>query len=419
MGAVIPSPDYYRALEPMAPLSAELPEPRNITDGRYWGDSDWAAYRALPAEANCAETAARVSAVFFCVSIIAEAIGSLPLDFVDRGGFEVDFPLADVLSMQPNALQTAAEFWSAMAFGAALRGEAFAEPVATFDGIDIWLLDPSRTVSEWGQRKLVVRHADDDGHTRTLLPQQLFWFTGLSDACSRPLVPWKMAKGSIDFQLALEMGGRTYFRNGRRPAGVLSTDNKLTEESIARVKDGVRRWENGGTPVLEGGLKYTPVTSNNVDSQMMELIRQRTLEMARYWRIPRSMIGEDSAGKSSSEQEAGDFVKYVARPWGRRIEQAVTTRLLPPDLRADKIRAKFNFDALLRGDSMTQWRNAVLARTASIMSVDDLRTRWFGLPAIGEDWSRDPREPLNSNRAADTMTGGQTAPQDKVETGNA
>ncbi len=67
------------------------------------------------------------------------------------------------------------------------------------------------------------------------------------------------------------------------------------------------------------------------------------------------------------------------------------------------------------GDSATQWRNAVLARTASIASVDELRTNWFGLPALDEAWSKDARTPLNSNRAADTTDGGMTAPQDRSD----
>ncbi|MGN5373273.1 hypothetical protein [Sphingomonas hankookensis] len=56
----------------------------------------------------------------------------------------------------------------------------------------------------------------------------------------------------------------------------------------------------------------------------------------------------------------------------------------------------------------------MLARTASIMSVNEVRSGWFGLARIEEEWADDPRSALNSNRAADTATGGETAPQDKV-----
>lgn len=250
---------------------------------------------------------------------------------------------------------------------------------------------------------------------RRLLPQQLFWFTGISDGGMRPLVPWKQAKGAIDFQLALEVGARAFFRNDRRPSGVLSTEQTLTDGSASRLKDGVERWKRGGTPVLEAGVKYLPVGTSNVDSQLVELIKQRTLEMGRYWRIPRSIIGDEGGNAGNNEQDTRGFVNFALRPLTRRIEQAITVRLLPPSLRAQRVRAKFNLDSMLRGDAATQWKNAVLARTASVLSTNELRVGWFGQARIEEDWADDPRTPLNSNRAADTMSGGETAPQDKVE----
>lgn len=420
----MPSPDDYRRSSAgfntshghfaTGPVTGR-PEPSNVMDGRFFGDDTWTSLvAALPMEANTAETAARVAAVFFCVSIIAEAVGSLSLEFKDDNGPRNDFPLANVLAYEPNHLQTGAEFWASMAFAAALRGEAFAEPTVGFDGLEIWALSPLRTTANWGERSLTVQYASETG-LRTLLPQQLFWFTGISDGGLRPLVPWKQAKGAIDFQLALEVGARSFFRNDRRPAGIVTTDQKLTDESAGRLKEGVERWKRGGTPVFEHGVKYEAISGNNTDEQVVELIKQRTLEMARYWRIPRSMIGDEGGNAGNNEQDTRSFVNWAVRPLTRRIEQAITVRMLPPDLRAEGVRAKFNLDSMLRGDSATQWRNAVLARTASILSANELRTGWFGQARIEEAWADDPRTALNSNRAADTATGGQTAPQDKVE----
>jgi len=389
------------------------PAPSNVTDGRFFGDEVWSSMSQLPMEANTPETAARVAAVFFCVSIIAEAVGSLGLEFKDDHGPRNDFPLANVLAYEPNPLQTGAEFWAAMAYSAVLRGEAFAEPTVGFDGVEIWPLNPLRVTSEWGERSMSVIYQSEQG-ARRLLPQQLFWFTALSDGTLRPLTPWKQAKGAIDFQLALEVGARAYFRNDRRPSGVVSTEQKLTPESHSRLKEGVATWKKGGTPVFEQGVKYEAISSSNKDAELVDLFKQRTLELARYWRIPRSMVSDEGGNAGNNEQDTRSFVNWAVRPLTRRIEQGINVRMLPPDIRAAGIRAKFNLDSMLRGDAATQWRNAVLARTASVMSVDELRSGWFGLAPFNEDWSRDPRAALNSNRAADTATGGETAPQDKV-----
>jgi HK97 family phage portal protein len=394
------------------PAMADRPVPTNVTDGRSWGDDVWAAIRG-----SCAtpDAAAKLSAVNFCVSVIAEGFGSLPVVLTDPAGNEVsDDPLGELLSLSPNPLQTAAEFWASMAYRAALAGHAFAEPVMTADGLNLWSLPPDRYSVVWKERSFAVSYAEEGAPARIMGPNDLFWFSGLADARLQPLTPWRMAKGSIEFALALEEQGRSFFQNQQRLSGLLSTEQRMNPEVREATEQSMKHWRSGQTPVLTGGLKYQAVTAANVESQLLELIKQRTLEMARYWRIPRSMVGEDGGTAASQEQQALEFVKYTIRPWVRRIEQAVTVRLMTPDQRR-RLRVKFNLDGLLRGDSATQWRNAVMARTASLISVNELRVKWFGLPRIEEDWADDVRLPLNSNHAGDTLSGGETAPQNDPE----
>jgi HK97 family phage portal protein len=414
-GAAVRSPDDYRrggSLVSQTPMAGR-PGPSNVTDGRFWGDEAWADL-FLPVTAATADQAAKVSAVHFCVSTIAEIGGSLPVEFQSAEGVVEDFELADVVAYAPNPMQTGAEFWSSMIYRAMLGGFAFAEPVVDGAGVMLWPLNHDRLQVDWRERGFTAWYTPEGGGTQRMLTAgQLFWFAGLADGGIRPLTPWKMAKGSIDFALALETMGRDFFRNGAKISGTLSTEQKLTAEVIERLKEGIARWKHGQTPVLEQGLTYNQVASTNSDAQLVELIRQRTLELARYWRIPRALVGEESGPQASHEQQMLDFVKFVIRPLARRIEQAINVRLLTPDQRR-RVWAKMNIDGLLRGDSATQHRNAVLARTASGMSINEVRTRIFNLPRIEEDWADDVREPLNSNRAADTATGGQTAPQDQV-----
>lgn len=409
--------DAQRGLVP-APIApgasyGQATTPENVLEKRMFGDDFWASLGGMNS-AERAEEAAKVSAVFFCCSLIAVIVGSLPREFVGVDGRnDPAMPLHELLNEAPNRLQTADELWSSLAFRAALAGVAYAEPVDSALGVELWPLDPLRYTVDWEDRNFTLDYLPEYGPRRLLRPMDLFWFAGLADSTARPLAPWKMAKGSIDFALALEKQGRDFFGNGARLAGVLSTEQALSEEAIAKLKTAVRAWRAGQIPVLEQGLGFKDVSSNNSDSQMVELIRQRTLEMARYWHIPKSLVGEESGGKANHEQEALDFVKYCIRPWARRIEQAVRQRLMTPDQRL-RWKFKLNLDGLLRGDSATQFRNAVLARTAGTHTINDVRA-WFDLPRIEEAWADDPRAPLNSNRAADTTTGGATAPQDQAD----
>ena len=421
MRAVMTSADYYRngisGTSPGANVVASRPEPEEVTaspftDGRFWGDEF---FGFTPLRAATAEQAVKNAAVNFVCSTIAEAVGGLSFEVYEGDDLATNFDLGDVLAYAPNPLQVGAEFWPGMVFSYALRGWAFAEPTIGPSGIEIWPLSPLRTRPEWGERSLAVHYQPEQRPARTLGPADLFWFANMADAQIEPMAPWKMAKGSIDFAMALENQGRSTAQNGNRPGGTLESEQELGDDVILRLKEQMAVWRRGGNAVLESGLKYNVVQSKNTDAQLLELIEQRIIEICLHWRMPLSIALPKYAGKANAEQDAQNLVRYVARPIARRIEQAVSYRLFTPDMRRRKLRAKLNLDSLLRGDSATQARNAVLYRTASTHSVNDIRTRIFGMPTIDAPWANDPREPLNSNRAADTMTGGETAPNDKVD----
>lgn len=415
MNALMRAADYYRdGISNVVPLhSAERPAPSNVTDARFWGDETFADL-FIPLSAATADQAAKLSAVNFCCSIIAETVGNCPIEFLEDHRPVKEFTLGEAIAYAPNPMQTGAEFWPAMLFCAALTGHAFADPVVDGEGLYIWPLEPCDYAVDWRRRGFTLTYSREDGRSQEFNPSQLFWFTGLSNACLRPLTPWKMAKGEIDFALALLNQGRSFFQKGARLGAVVESDKPIDSDQFVKLQSGIDRWRTGKIPLLQDGLKLKEVGSKNSDAQFLELLDQRTHEMARYWRIPRSFYASEGGNAKSQEQEAQTFVKYTARPWTRRVEQAITMRLLTPDQRR-RLTPKINMDALLRGDSQTQFRNAVLARTASTHSVNELRTDWFGMPRIDQDWADDPRAPLNSNRAADTLSGGETAPQDKVE----
>ncbi len=368
-----------------------------------------------------AETVVSASAVFPIVGLIAETFASFSLDFVriDGSANGDEFPLAEALAESPNPLMTSPEFWGTFAFNQVLRGRAYAEPI--FNGVDdleIWPLSPLRAIDMHTERKFGVHYTYDDGRHRHFRAGELLTGTGLSTDGVYAIMPWLAAKTAIDMANVLEAFGRNFFRNGARPSGVLSTDGELSPEAAERLKAqfngnfaGVLN--AGKVPLLEAGLTYQSITSNNTDSQYAELKLAALKDIARNFHMPLAMIGLGDDTKTD-EQQSKRFEKYTMRPLARRIEKAIRRDLMSPAQRAIW-KPRFNMAAMLRGDSATQWRNAVLARTSSAMSVNELRVDWFDLPRIPDAWADDAREPLNSNRAADTMTGGMTAPQDRSD----
>ena len=389
---------------------------RDITDDRAFGGMD-----ALGG-ARSPETVMMATAVFPIVATIAEIVASFPLDFPRRKGVSADvgeFPLAETLAESPNPLMTSPDFWGTFAFNAVLRGRSYAEPIwHSPTEVEVWPLSPGRLVELHEERRFGVDYFYEDGRTRHFRQGELLSGSGISADGVFAVAPWKTARAAIDMDNTLEAFGRSFFRNGARPTGVLSTNQSLSDEALNRLKAqfngnfaGVLN--AGKVPILEADLKYLPITYNNSDSQYAELAQKTQRKIAANWRFPLFLLNEGEDARTE-EQQAGRFEKYTISPWTGRLERAIARDLMTPEQRR-LWRPRFNMDDLLRPDSATRWRNAVLARTASVLSVNDLRTGWFDQPAIEEDWARDARTPLNSNRAADTADGGMTAPQDRSD----
>src|SRR6478736_9449427 len=70
--------------------------------------------------------AIRLSALWACLNLRAESIGSLPVHLRDsKKNILTDHPLYEVLHSSPNAMQTAPEYWSLQTAQVDLHGNAF------------------------------------------------------------------------------------------------------------------------------------------------------------------------------------------------------------------------------------------------------------------------------------------------------
>ena len=99
---------------------------------------------------------------------------------------------------------------------------------------------------------------------------------------------------------------------------------------------------------MEGG------TETAKEARLLEARKYEVAAIARFFRVPLHRLDiDDQTNRSTVEAQAIDFVKYTLRPWARRIEQAIRRDLI---VAKQTFEAKFNMNALLRGDSAARAR---------------------------------------------------------------
>jgi HK97 family phage portal protein len=132
-----------------------------------------------------------------------------------------------------------------------------------------------------------------------------------------------MARESIGLALAAEQFSAAFFGNGSQPGGVLTPSTPLSPlagENLRKAMDARHQGARNAHKWLlaEPGMTFTPATINPRNSQLNELRVHQLREIARYFKIPVSMIGDlERSTYSNVEQENPEVLHELSTPLAR------------------------------------------------------------------------------------------------------
>jgi HK97 family phage portal protein len=323
-----------------------------------------APFRATTSDAGPtvgAGIALQLSAVWACVSLIAETIATLPLNLynLDAGKqtLAVDSPTFKMLRYTPNADMTATEFWEMVVVSLLLWGNAYA--VKQRLGGRVVSFDPLRPEAVSVVRKLdgrIVYLYQRGTELKQYAAEDILHIKGFGVDGLVGLSPIAMARQTIGRSIATDQASGKVFTSGLSAGGFITYEKAfLTDELRAQVQGRIAEFTGsanmGKTMVLENGMGYTPITMNPSDAQMLESRLFNITEICSWFRTPPALIGhvtKNSSWASSLENTTLGWVKFCLRAYLTRIEQSVARALsLNPKTQV----LKFNLEALLRGDS--------------------------------------------------------------------
>ncbi len=349
------------------------------------------------------EAAMRLSAFFACAKVLAETIASLPFQVNRRlaGGGSApapSHPLDELIRYQPNKIQTAVEFWESIILHAVLHGTGYAEIVpGTRGAVDQLIFIRSDRITQDSLADGTLRFTvsnPHNGRTKVLLQSEVLRIPGLSLDGINGLRIVDMAAEAIGLGLAADQYATRVFSNNLNIGGYLTSPKKMSGDAVRRLVG--KLMEKFATPggfhrpvVLQDGVTFKEGAMKASEAQLLEARKWQISEIARFLRIPLHMLGvDDQTNRSTVEEQGINFVKYVVRPWARRIEQAVRRDLI---IATGLYEVKFNLDALERGNlaARKDYWGAALGEGGNRpgwMCVNEVRIA-EGLNAIDEDWA--------------------------------
>jgi HK97 family phage portal protein len=390
------------------PITAMEGTPGPIND--YWYESIGGGI-TQSGERVTPESAMRLSAVYACVGLLADMVGTLPLLVYQRrpdGGKDRarDLPIYDLLRRRPNTYQTAKEWRSMGQEHLLLRGNFYNRMLWDRHGdlAQLVPLHPDRmTVKllDSGRRGYTYRPLN--GLPEALTQDEVFHILGRSRDGVQGCSVIEYAAESIGAAKAQEGFAARFWAQGMEghlafvaPNALSETARKNNEQALQQRLGGWRQAHKA--VLLEGGLKPERLSVSGRDSQYIESRNFSLGEIARFFRVPPHLIGDIE--KSSSwgrgiEQQTIGFVNFTLLPWLATFEQAVDAVLLPE---AGDFFAEFLVDALMRGDMAARAASHAIYVQNGVLSENEVREQLNYNPRPGLD---EPRRSMNQGRGPD------------------
>lgn len=331
------------------------------------------------------QSAMGVSAVYYCVGLITEGIACLPLRVVREppGGVPVAASTPPWL-IKPNHRMTSIDFWTRVMMSLLLDGNAYIFILRNAKGdiLELWPIHPSWVYvypdEKTNDLLYEVNGVTLDRSQMLHIPALAMpgYLTGLS--------PLEAARQAIGVAMSAEEFGARFYSQGLTMSGVVEVPGKMAPDEATRLKEEFQRRHLGpanawAAGVLTAGATWKPITITPEQSQFLETRNYTKADIALFYRVPAYRVDPavtSSWGRGVEEQNYA-FVQDTLAPWVVRVEQAVSTFLLPGFQQM-----RFNMDARLRAKLSERFQAYQLGFSSGLLSANDMRAQ-EGLPGIG------------------------------------
>lgn len=344
------------------------------------------------------DTAMRLITVQNCVRVRAFTIGQLPRHIMKREGRNTqpatDFYLYEKLHDQPNSWMSDFDFWAMAEAYVSLRGQFIAYKSMYGDQLRELLPIPAGMINKISQNpdySIDYEIRFPDGSVKHLNEQQVLHLRGLTLDGFTGVNPISYARETIGLGIASNKFLSQFFGKGMRPGVIFEHPEVLNAQAFANRKKTLKeKYEGLGAHwemmLIDEGMKATFPEIKLVDAQFLEQMKMTEAQICGLFRVPLMLIqsGDKTPTYASAEQFMLSYSVYGVTPDCVNYEKAIRRDLLTPEERK-RYYAKFNVNALLRGDFKTRMEGYQIAVNAEILNPNECRELEERNPYTGGD----------------------------------
>ena len=360
------------------------------------------------------QTAEALPAVMNAVTVIAEAVASMPcyLYSLKEDGRErvYQHPVEYLLNEMPNRNQTPYQFKYTMMRHCLLTGNAYAviewnhkgEPVSLTpyqpSAVNIY----QKTTGEY-----IYQITDLNGVTKNYLQDEVLHLRHSSLDGFMGRSPIAICRETVGLGLAQQRHGSAIMKNGLMASGLISTADWLDEAKGRKAMEALERFKGaknaGKTPILEGSMEYKQLGMTNQDAEWLQSRTFTISDIARIYNISPIFLQDYSNSSYANFSEASRaFLSQTLRPWLTNFEQQLKDALMIDLTTNSKKRFLIECDTsdLLRTSQSERFSSYDVAIKAGVMSPNEVRRREGLAPyAGGDEFSQAWKQTVEVKRA--------------------
>lgn len=348
-------------------------------------------------EVKTFDVAMTQSAFWASVRLLTETVAAMPLVCYEKKdndsvqNVKTDYDLWYLLNYQPNRYQTRTEFFEQLMLNLVTWGNAYVIKQKAGSRLVALQVYPSEqvNVSLLADGSITYEYTTPNGDIRVFAESSV-WHVKIFGNGLVGMSPLAYAGNALGNSKNLADRQSKLASNGGKVNGVLTVDSALTPQQRIAVKENFKTLSEGNSDelfVLEAGFNYQQTGLSPTDQQLLESRRFSIEDIARFMGVPSVLINDTKSSTtwgSGIEQINMGFYKLNLKPYLERIESSIKRHLMP---RADwaSIDIEFDFDSLLRADSLTRADTYSKAVNSGQMTPNEVRAIEGRPPKTGGD----------------------------------
>ncbi len=340
------------------------------------------------------ETVLAYHAIFSCITLISSDISKLKIKLVKKDSdIWVDVPMTNYpVLVRPNGFQNRIQFIENWLHSKLSRGNAYILKGRERGKVTrLYVLNPDLVtpmVSAEGEVFYQLSKDDLSNTKGSVIVPASEIIHDRFNCLFHPLVGLSpiFASGLAAYGgLKMQENSARLFKNGARPAGILTAPGAISDETAARLKE---TWEAnyggenyGRTAVLGDDLKYQPLTVNAEQSQMIQQLELSAEIVCSTFHVPKYKVVGDPPSYNNIEALDMGYYSQCLQVLIESAELCLNEGLDIPSGQG----VEFDLSGLLRMDSKSQVETLGQGINKAIYTPNEARKKMNLKPVTGGD----------------------------------